>query len=562
MSKSYTAYTRNVPFLCAAVVVSVMLSCASATPQAGTSTKKPPTVKTSRLRETLEVAMGEALAHVNGVYSAQFESIKERLLPTFSALPQNSNGHIEPLALRTAVHRYFMQQYGMSLRAFEPHRPLNTSELHSAEVLQDRAPAYVEALIRERFANNGFAFTDSVAMIATLEQMLFDDTGERVQKVCERFKIQTDEDIPLDIAGSLLQAMYAELEYGSLPEFWMSYPVLDHAVSELKRVEYERIHATGDDAFGSVFRKGVSFKELQRAGHRMVQGVSMTMTDCRGLRRHLSDLDSEGTGRVDLTRFYLAGNQKQYDFSESKGWLRQMGALDESSAARGPQVIIPNYVSSASNCRLHTPLYRVCCPNAECDGLMAEVEKSVGAPAANPDAILPLIQDTTDHSKRLRSALESKLRAIAQQHNGVVPLHGRLFSQWLHFASPHACPFPHKRGHILDQSLGECGKECLASLEEKESVIENDSKGPSSLPELGSTDSDDSLDIWLAQWSHEEELVNGFEVLDPQTSLDTWIKAALALTPLSLVLFLKRSAGSGKGRSRGDLLPTITHHSV
>ena len=39
-----------------------------------------------------------------------------------------------------------------------------------------------------------------------------------------------------------------------------------------------------------------------------------------------------------------------------------------------------------------------------------------------------------------------RLNEIASHHNGEVPLHGRLFMQWMHHAFPQECPFPHVSG--------------------------------------------------------------------------------------------------------------------
>merc|ERR1712129_345286 len=42
--------------------------------------------------------------------------------------------------------------------------------------------------------------------------------------------------------------------------------------------------------------------------------------------------------------------------------------------------------------------------------------------------------------------LLSRLQEIANHHQGQVPLHGRLFMQWLHHAFPTECTFPHVSG--------------------------------------------------------------------------------------------------------------------
>merc|ERR1719235_104457 len=56
---------------------------------------------------------------------------------------------------------------------------------------------------------------------------------------------------------------------------------------------------------------------------------------------------------------------------------------------------------------------------------------------------------------RLKGALTKQLTEIANAHGGQVPLHGRLFAQWLHYAFPHECPFPHRAGALKPRTQGE-----------------------------------------------------------------------------------------------------------
>merc|ERR1719201_2007922 len=51
------------------------------------------------------------------------------------------------------------------------------------------------------------------------------------------------------------------------------------------------------------------------------------------------------------------------------------------------------------------------------------------------------VHDIT-HGQAFPKGLAEKLHSIAERHGGEVPLHGRLFAQWLHFAFPHDCPYP------------------------------------------------------------------------------------------------------------------------
>merc|ERR1712087_498820 len=48
-----------------------------------------------------------------------------------------------------------------------------------------------------------------------------------------------------------------------------------------------------------------------------------------------------------------------------------------------------------------------------------------------------------------------RLNEIAEGHGGTVPLHGRLFAQWMHHSFPRECPFPHVSGTKNPQTPSE-----------------------------------------------------------------------------------------------------------
>ena len=151
-----------------------------------------------------------------------------------------------------------------------------------------------------------------------------------------------------------------------------------------------------------------------------------------------------GNGLVPLGRFYSQPENAEYHFTETREYLRQIGALQQSSAG-DLHVRISNYMTGPSNCIASSSYYSVCCLN-ECEGLMNELEAKILAPSAAPQHLLSLVVNmssaTIDAPRQISAPMEQKLREIAKQHGGTVPLHGRLFAQWMHYAFPHECPYP------------------------------------------------------------------------------------------------------------------------
>jgi hypothetical protein len=253
-------------------------------------------------------------------------------------------------------------------------------------------------------------------------------------------------------------------------------------------------------------------------------------SECRAMKAHLVELDPEGLGRVPLGLFYAQPQGSVYHFSESVEYLRKIGALDETSPNK-PQVIITNYISGPSNCIASSSYYSVCCLS-ECDGIFGDLEKRIAAPAASPQRLLALVGNMSEQS--LPQGLPEKLDAIALQHGGQVPLHGRLFAQWLHFAFPRECPFPAvvESSTVLTPSEWLDGRK-TASAEERKQHIE--SSTASELPSVEDFDID-------ARWSDQEVL----PVLEQPRSpgLQFGMGVIRVLVQLAAILVVVRSAMS------------------
>merc|ERR1719146_406592 len=112
------------------------------------------------------------------------------------------------------------------------------------------------------------------------------------------------------------------------------------------------------------------------------------------MKEALVSMDKHNTGRVPLSKFYNTAINTDWRFGESESYLRELGALDETSSWLGPQVIIPNYLQATSNCIVSTAHYLVCCVN-ECESLMGDIETAIDAPTALPSAILAVVGNIT-----------------------------------------------------------------------------------------------------------------------------------------------------------------------
>jgi len=158
-------------------------------------------------------------------------------------------------------------------------------------------------------------------------------------------------------------------------------------------------------------------------------------------------------------------------------------------------------MQAASNCIVSNSNYNVCCRN-ECEDILGDIEVAVGAPIANVDQILRLIgnmSSSSDQPIRVDAVLASQLQHIADVHGNQVPLHGRLFAQWLHYMFPRECAFPHRAGTVSALTPVERGDDSFASQDE----VERQASASIPSDELAANAELDAM----SQWTEDEELL-------------------------------------------------------
>jgi len=239
------------------------------------------------------------------------------------------------------------------------------------------------------------------------------------------------------------------------------------------------------------------------------------------LKNTLLRKDTTATGRVLLADFYSYDGIIGQLFTESPAQLRNLGALDETDNSR-PRLVIANYITSQTNCISSSPFYSVCCSN-QCYGLMGQLEREIGAPSAPPhriaDVVAQLRSETVDAPRILSDSLLARLEDIAEFNEGLVPLHGRLFAQWMHHAYPRECPFPRTANaeRPLSPEEWEASGKAVHATQKQKDLYKKMAKGRS-------TDAPEDL-----PWEAEELLVND----------DRWTSATLqtVMALLALISF-------------------------
>jgi hypothetical protein len=470
-------------------------------------------------RDEVLNAMGSILGCGGQADQRQIATIKRTVEPMWLTMPK-TNGRIDRRSLRYLAHRYFMQTSSLMIRGFEPSRLTNESHWGAADVLSQMVPAYVESVLESHHkSQHGFDMQDVIDMILTLDQLIFDSEssllegvyakqGKKVSQslnttgmmqVLEEYMIKSMVDAEPEDYEMLLNDQ--KLAQEILPHY---NEILNFSLGRVKTLEFARQH------FAPKWASRYSFEDA----HEVVGGITRTFqsywqSECESMKAALIDMDKHGTGRVPLPNFYNTAINSDWRFGESESYLRELGALDETSKWIGPQVIISNYIQATSNCIVSAPHYLVCCVN-ECESLLGEIESAIQAPAALPSTILALVrnmtsQTTVDHDEpaHLDKHMVSQLEQVAKNHGGLVPLHGRLFAQWLHYVFPHQCPFPHKVGVVSAVTPTEYGEQYIASQEDMKRHADN-------VTDVHMTVAKEELQ-WMSQWSPDEELMLDYQ---------------------------------------------------
>merc|ERR1719410_2755121 len=359
-------------------------------------------------------------------------------------------------------------------------------------------------------------------MIA-LEKMIFDSDSVLLEKVYTRARLATSELVDKRQLKALLREYMVhwivvneeDSEYllGNPKLLRESIPHWDaiEAMVEGSVVAFDFARQQSADAGAAraVFAGSHTFEDAREVAVNIARNFgSFWEGQCQDIKVSLLSLDKSGTGRVRLPDFYGANKDGEWRFGESEAYLRELGALDETSSWKGKQVIVSNYMQAASNCVVTRPHFLVCC-RVECEDILSEIETEVGAPFADVEDILRIVGTITngnDEPAKIDRSMRAQLDRVALTHGNKVPLHGRLFAQWLHYAYPRECAFPHKKGVVSTLTPTQFGDDSLVKPEEMEKHIAEDVIRKDLLDAANAT----ADEQWMTQWSEEEELLGDY----------------------------------------------------
>lgn len=483
---------------------------------------------------------------------AEIGRIQEELRPLYAALPKNENGKLAPSVARYAVQRYFTHKHGWHIKGLGHNTENNSS---SASILKEQAPFYIQRAFEERMHSGDMGLHELSVFASTLTNLIRKDVVGVLEHIYDarslsRSDFQSPRDfdklIEIYLALHIKGVEHAHsltrkdllVVLDDVKTFYLDWDASIMWALDLRRtLEFTQHSRRNPFVSGVTYSHAVEY--VQEMSHRF---KSTQDSHCNELKNRLVDMEQHGSGRVPLAQFYSGYRDDAWPFWEKVEYLRALGALDEADG-RMPSVIIPNYIGGHGACLEPSGFYSVCCPN-ECESLMSHMEKVIAAPDSTPAQVVEVIQhlssETVIAPRNLSTSLVGRLTEIAVHHGGRVPLHGRLFAQWMHHAYPRECPYPHVSGTTKQATRSEWDKE---------------------FGEDSTEATDEEMQVWVEEdyvpekaqmpWSGVEELVNSRQHLESFHGAGTWSKlrafALLAVVVASLSPVVRSSSPGAPG---------------
>jgi len=483
----------------------------------------------------------DVFAELNKEMNTQFheeriEQLETLLRPMYASLPKLADGTLGHTVVRYALHRLLAKAHGWFVIGLEPERDGTNMSVTSLKTQMEWVPTYLQDVLENTHPGRGVSMHEVAVLAMTLEDLARNEAVGRLEAIYDIYGIDNAQQTLSDENVSLIResAALVYLKGGNrtaktdeearrrLKNFKHHHkqtPRLQQWLSNLSAIALNDVGAQNFDMTARVFEDiGKNFGNYNTG-------------DCAGVKDSLVSIEDRMPGRVLLSDFYEKGLHGQWKFTEKVEYLRDLGALDEADPQK-PRVIVPNYVGSRPQCLAASGVYAICCPN-ECEALMEQLEVSTADSDASPNRVRGLVENLSSPTvmgpRALSPSLISRLESVADANGGLIPLHGRLFAQWMHNVFPRECPFPHATGSTSPQtpdewmrSTGHTSTEaseeemvchvsgpCAGGLEHSsmiQSSVQEESHDEGPAMDNIPWDHEEKLEI---PWDHAEELLDG-----------------------------------------------------
>jgi len=502
-----------------------------------------PTMQHSDLLDELERVLGGGRRAAAEGRVALFE---DAMRPIFRSLPLVDGDRLPASGARYLLHRVFVDRHGWFVEGLA-NRGESWNSSSPASFFAAHSGDEVEDVFEKRLGDRGLSLHETAVFAATLESLVHEETHERLKAAYSVLRVNADAESTKEVQVERVIDTYMLMLVLGLNHTTVDRDLISRVFGNIEQI----YPAWGETQkwVREVRKEVTSADPLSRTTFTMTAQVLEEVADrygrwqdgeCTAIKSDLMRYERGDTGRVLLRDFYGAALNGSFQYTESKEYLRELGVLDESTPSQ-PSVIIANYINGPSNCLASSKYYSVCCIN-ECEALFQPLERHIAAPDASPSEIVDLVQRlpsaTVPAPRTLPDALRQRLEEVAEHHGGRVPIHGRLFAQWMHHAYPRECPYPHVSGTA----------KLLTSREYQLGHSEPHVLGTPALQAEVDSHSEEQEMIAEVPWSAEEELFVHMPARQGSSDKKSSLLRCFVMlvAAISMVLSALRSSSTGK----------------
>lgn len=404
----------------------------------------------------LETIGREEDLDVKKVIRLKVAPIEKSLNATYISLAKNLYKKLDYGSSRYILYRYFVDRHGWSIHGLENVGAEYWSDQPPSMVLKGSNVESMMDLFDYKYMRaGGYDLRDIAMLAASVETIERRGARSRMEAAFEEISKPLNAHLNVEEVERAIQHATVIFYEPNATRVSDDSILLDGRTTAITDIignwqeHIDLIKSTRNHVFDGINKMSYSFYDALAIIEKMADGFGEWQDkECRMLKKELVNLEEPGTGRVKITSFYNRMREGVWQFSESIEMLRHLDVLDEFGSE--PRVIIPNWLVSAPQClKTASEHFSLCCLD-ECEQLLRKFEVEIGGPNGTPEQIATITSElgssTVEAPRVLPQSLRMRIDEIAAKNGGGVPLHGRLFSQFMHHAYPRECKFPHKTG--------------------------------------------------------------------------------------------------------------------
>jgi len=383
----------------------------------------------------------------------KISKIKDLVKPIYTAMPKTKDGLLSKETARYAMHRYFTEFHGWSIKGLQPAgaawQQVMTVEDGTDELNKYMLPAYLQdvALVEMKMSN--FDLNGLAVLISTYEHIDYNTLLSTLYSIITTLDMQTGGDKTEDEVREILEAYLMIYAYGvdidtvnrddirntktQLQQNQPDWQSLSAFIWDIKK----QMFAKSELNFGEIVQVVNAFGDKYAQWHEQ---------DCTRAHNYLVGLSSFNFSSTLLQDVNVSTAEGRRDLlTEKKGFMKKIGAVFADTRHR---LVIPNYLNSQSMCLVTASFHSVCCMN-KCNAIYAKLEEGVGAPVSKAEDLHSLVSHLPGNSPKMSEESFKALQDIADEE-GLIQLHSHSFAAWMHQRFPLECPQPHFKSHLTD----------------------------------------------------------------------------------------------------------------